>query len=426
MFLSLFNSDNTMSTYDSEKLYTIQNADIDYIVDRALEIKPDLLKDKYEIGVSPKNNTVYLWKHAPIKVSAFEQKDMIFSICIQVSKTDKEVNRVCAIYCEPKDFNSHVLPTAIEGFEINNAMEKAKEEQVTMENTEIKYKLQKLEGIEKQELFIAGELEKVFNCIEKDERVNDRNDFLLNLFTIGSFEEMKDEESGKIYLKNKTKPEYVRKAYEFMQEALGNEKNIRNISYDLEKGQVSFEKQITSSFSPNGRWVKTVYIVLNNYIEKENAFFDLTSNEDRNKFKQNPDLANQFHGDTLKARLSDFDKFLYLHFLENNRVDDYKSAQRFTKERSMLFYDFEHPNKDGQPSWGVYAMNDEEFEKYGCDKDYVKINGVIYEDTEETKKWVDRLIDEYYENHPEVERPKTKEKTEKEPKKKSFSLFGNK
>ena len=425
MFLSLFNSDNTLSTYDSDKLYTIQKADIDYIVDKALEIKPDLFKDKYEIGVSPKNNTVYIWKHAPIKVNSFEQKDMIFATCIQVSKTDKEINRVCAIYCEPQDFNSHILPTAIEGFEINNAMEKAKEEQVTMENTEIKYKLQKLEGIEKQDLFIAGELEKVFNCVEKDERVNDRNEFLINLFTIGNFEEMKDEEDV-AYLKNKTKPQYIYKAYQFLQDALGKEKNIKNIAYDVEKCQVSFEKQIFNSFNPNGKWVKTTYNVINDYIERENAFFNLKSTEDKDRFKQNLDLANQFHGDGLRARLSDFDRNFYLIFLKNSRVSDYKEAQRFTKERSMLYYDFEHPRKDGQPSWGVYAMNDEEFEKYGCDKEYVKVNGIIYENTDERKEWVHRLIDKYYADHPEVERTKEKEKADKEPEKKPLTLFGNK
>ena len=309
----LFDSEDNYGIYDTNKLYTVQKSDVDEIVRKALSVKPNLFNEGYEVNVSPMTNTVWLAKHSPLRVNDFESRDMVYAIGIQICRTDREINRVFAVYETPEQFGMKYHPNAIEGFEYNRYYDRA---MATDENTNavdvlnrkadmtgfvIKRKLNKMKGIDKQDLPFLGELEDVFQTEYKSSRVNDRNEYLEKLYSLGCVEweehQFVDRDKPQMALKWTTKPQYIYKAYQFIMDASRNIPNISNLRYDVDTCTISFNQ-----IDKNGHEYKMALNVLNDHLEYKYMLFDLNSTVDKERFKGYlPELCS-WKGDDMETR----------------------------------------------------------------------------------------------------------------------------
>lgn len=312
----LFDSEDNYGIYDTNKLYTVQKSDVDEIVRKALSVKPNLFNEGYEVNVSPMTNTVWLAKHSPLRVNDFESRDMVYAIGIQICRTDREINRVFAVYETPEQFGMKNHPNAIEGFEYNRYYDRA---MATDENANavdvldgkadmtgfvIKRKLNKMKGIDKQDLPFLGELEDVFQTEYKSSRVNDRNEYLEKLYSLGcveweeghSFQTLMDKEP-RMALKWTTKPQYIYKAYQFVKEASRNIPNISNLRYDVDTRLITFDLM-----NKDGRKTTARLNVLNDHLEYNYMLFDLNSTVDKERFKQYLPELTSWSGDRMETR----------------------------------------------------------------------------------------------------------------------------
>ena len=322
MVTKLFSSHNSIEDYDTNNLYVVSKADADLIVQKALEINPKLFEQGYEVGVSPQNNTVYFYKHAPKPVNAFEAQDMIFATCVTVCATDKQVCRVCSIYCTPEEFEKKKLPTAIDGYEVSEIFAKADEKETNLENYVSKSKMEKLKGIEKQDLSLLVGLENAYKCVERDGFVNDRNDLVMNIYNTGAVQVV--EGNGNMPKLNiTTQPQYVYRAYQFIKDAVGNDPNVSNIRYDVPKGVITLDKFFRNDFYPNGKTKTVEFKVFNDYIFKDNAMLDTRSSTDKELLKSKVNCLEAIHGDSCGNGNYDFAKSLYLHNFFNSRLYAY-------------------------------------------------------------------------------------------------------
>ncbi len=426
MFVSLLNSDDTFSKYDIDKLYTIQKVDADHIVEKALLYKPDLFKEKYQIGVVPNTNTVFFWKKVPEKINSFETKDMVFAVGVQVSKTDKEVCRVCAEYITEEEFKrGHIGKYALDGFEIEEACrDKISGEignSIDFTSLWVATKVEKQAGIEKQDLEFVKKMSEEFGCIDKDARVNDKNDFLVKLWTLGNFEETEPDEYGHFYMVNKVKPQYVYKAYNFFKEILGNRKDIDSLRYDLNDGKIKWKQFVTNRLYPDGRWEDKCVNVINNYIMVSNAWFDLNSQEDRSTLKQAKDIT-KFYGDNLGCYMEQWCEYNHFtHQFKDIRLADYRTAKASREGYFIPAYYFDEDKDETFEischwGYGYHKYTEEEYQKYykgeESKNEWVYIDGKIYPNNEETRALIEEKKEKWWVDHPDLKK-RYEEKQEK-------------
>lgn len=337
--------------YDTDKLHTVDKRDADFIIAKALEINPKLFEQGFQVGVSPNNNTVYFYKHAPKAVNAFENKDMIFATCVQVCNTDGIVNRVCAIYCTPEEFEKKVLPRAIEGFEVEKLESYKNPKANDLNACSGNYKLKALDGIEKQDLSLAQGLEKVFHCIDKDERANEKNDWLIALQSFGCLKEERGYDDA-IHLVPTTKPQYIYKAYQLLQDMTRNNPNIRNIKYDTDSGQITFEAYCVNSAIQ--KWRPMRMTVLNDHLEFHQMLIDTNSVIDKKALKsmlEEKDLGSIWGNDM--GTSGDFTKGFYYWLFSTQRLEAYQESIEFKNGRREI----------GADGHSIIRLSDEEWAK---------------------------------------------------------------
>jgi len=323
LFDSTGNYAHDLPFFETDNLHTVTKKDADFIIAKALEINPKLFEQGVQVGVSPNNNTVYFYKHAPKAINAFENKDMIFATCVQVCNTDGQINRVCAIYCTPDEFENKTLPLAIEGFEVAKVGDYQNCKPTDLINAVGRQKLKMLDGIEKQDLSLALGLEHIFQCESKDERANEKNDWLIRLQSLGCLKEERGN-GNMLHLVPTTKPQYMYKAYQMIQDITKSNPNIRNIKYDVKECKITFEAYEKNQRFPEGKWRPLRMNVLNDHLEYHGMLIDTKSAVDKKALQDmlnDPNLPEVF-GDYMGTQ-GFFTEGFYYHCLETDRLDSY-------------------------------------------------------------------------------------------------------